>query len=314
MILCGTALRPFSSVGPAPIVRLAADAGFAAIAVDSWPWGGCLLPDVQALAAEAAGAGMRIGLVRAPLPEEKLGRRKRLPHLAALGDKEERLAAVTLCRRVIERTRDLGAALVLLDFGRVTLPVREPDVRRLFARRELGQGNDRETGQRLLDAALADRRANGQALMDACRRALDRLLPVAEAHGAKLLVKPAATPWQVPSPRETMELCASMTGAPIAPVFSPARLTMLHALGLPLSAERREALRKAAALFEATDAVGLEHPLVPGLGEVDLGELPGDVDASPVLLTGQGDATDAEIRAAVAMVKAIKPADPSAAS
>jgi hypothetical protein len=87
-------------------------------------------------------------------------------------------------------------------------------------------------------------------------------------------------------------------------VWSPARLAVLGALGLAPSPDRRETLRKAALLGDATDAVGLDHPLLAGLGEVDPAEwkLEGGL---PVILSGPSDAADEEIMAARNVLEAV---------
>jgi hypothetical protein len=118
-----------------------------------------------------------------------------------------------------------------------------------------------------------------------------------------LAIRPAATPGQVPSPRETIELLAEFAGAPVRAVFSPARLHALTALGLGVSAERRKALREAAALVEAADVVGLDQPLPLGLGELDATELRGFPADVPLVLGGPPDASATEIRAAKKMVE-----------
>ena len=102
----------------------------------------------------------------------------------------------------------------------------------------------------------------------------------------------------MPSPRETVELIAEFAGAPVGAVFSPARLAVLTALGLGVSAERRAALRKAAMLVQAADAVGLDQPLPLGLGELGADELKGFAPELPLVLGGPPDASAAEIRAA----------------
>jgi sugar phosphate isomerase/epimerase len=257
--------------------------------------GGCRLPDVPLVAERAIRQRLTMPLLVAPMGETKLAPRKRLPSLAAPGNREERAAAVALVRQAIELSRDLGTKTFVLDFGRVNLAVDEAELRAHFARRELDEG---EVGRPALDAALAERRARGESLIDACRSSLDPLVREAERHAVRLALLPAATPWQVPSPRETTTLLEEFAGAPIATVFSPARLMLLAALGLGVSKDRRDALKAAAAVVEAADAVGLELPLLPGLGEVDLSDLNGGPADALIVLTGPPVSTDEEVAAA----------------
>src|SRR6185369_4608374 len=104
------------------------------------------------------------------------------------------------------------------------------------ARREL---EDDGPGATLLAAVLADRKRRAAEWIDGCRLALESLLRFSAPMDVVLALRPAATPWQGPSPRETVELLGEFKGAPIGAVFSPARLQVLAALGLGISAERR---------------------------------------------------------------------------
>jgi hypothetical protein len=242
---------------------------------------------------------MSLRAIYGPLPEEHLTPGRRLPFLAAADDREERLAAQKLLRRAIECTRDLGVGLWGLDFGRVLLEADETEIRSRFARRELDDG---EPGHARLARAVAQRRRLGPALLDACRSSLDAAIKLAERHQLALALRLAGTPWEVPSPRETATLLAEYAGAPLGVVHSPARLALLGALGLSVSTPLRERLREAALLVEAADAVGLEYPLVAGLGEADLTELRPTAATVPVVLSGPPDAPIDEVRAARAAI------------
>jgi hypothetical protein len=297
-------LRPPALLGPGPLIQLAADSGCAGVVLD----GGCRLPEIPLVAQRAFRQRLSLPALVAPMPEMKLAPGKRLPSLAALDDRAERAAAVDMVRQAIEATRDLGTKTVILDFGRVPLAVPEAMIRAHFARRELEEG---EIGRTAFEAALAERRKRAGPILDACRAALDPLVREAERHAVRLALLPAATPWQAPSPRETTTLLEDFAGAPIATVFSPARLMILAALGLELSRERREALRRSAAVVEATDAVGLEIPLLPGLGEVDLGELDGAPPDALIVLTAAPDTSDGEVAAVRRMLDERKPAPPA---
>jgi hypothetical protein len=290
VILCGSSLRPPFTDGPLPLVKLAGDTGCGGIFVD----GGCLLRQVTPLALKTVWAKMTLPALLAPLPDEKLSPGRRLPSLAAADDPDERLAAVALVRRLVESTRDVGIGTVVLDFGRAPISADEAVIRAHFARRELEEG---EPGHRKLAAAVHERRTLGPGLFDASRASLDALVRLAELHDLKLAIRLAGSLWEAPSPREATDLLAEYAGGPVGVVWSPARLAVLGALGLALSSDRRETLRKAALLIDATDAVGLDHSLLPGLGEVDPADLKLD-GALPLILSGPSDASDEEIRAA----------------
>lgn len=255
--------------------------------------GGCLLRQVPLLGVAARQAKLTMPALLAPVPEERPSLHRRIPSLA--GERDERAAAVELCRRAMQVSRDAGTRTVVLDFGRLPIGGEEADLRRHFARREMDEG---EPGGVLLAGLLKARRERAQEWVDGCRLALESLLRDATPMDVELAILPAATPWQVPSPRETTELLAEFAGAPVGAVFSPARLAVLTALGLGVAGERRAALKKAALLVEATDAVGLDQPLPLGMGETDPDEWAGFPAGVPFVLGGPPDASPAEIRAA----------------
>jgi hypothetical protein len=276
-------------------VKLASDTGCEGIALN----GGCLLRQVPLLGIAAFQAKLTMPALVAPVPEERLSLHRRLPSLA--GDRDERAAAVDLVVRAMQVSRDAGTRTVVLDFGRLPIGGDEDELRRHFARRELDDG---EPGATLLAAVLGERKRRAPEFLDRSRLALEAVLRYAGPMDVQLAIPPAASPWQGPSPRETLELLADFSGAPVGSVFSPARLAVLAALGLSLSAERRAALRKAAALVEVADAVGLDQPLPLGLGEGDPEELRGFAPEIPVVLCGPPDAGAAEIRAARNLLQA----------
>lgn len=287
-------MRPPGGVGPGALVRLASDAGCEGIAV----YGACLLPEVHALAAEAFAAGLTMPVLHAPLPEGGLGPGRRLPWLA--GGADEREAALDLVQRGMRAGHDLGVKTVALSFGRGTFAVSEAEIRRRFSRRELEEG---EAGHGALEALLVERKARALPLVDGCRASLEALLRIADRMEIRLAILPAATPWQVPSPRETVELLEEFAGAPLGVVFSPSRLAVLRTLGLQLSEERKKRLRAAALVVEAADAVGLEQPLPLGLGELEIDELRGFPAGTPFVLSGPADTSAAELAAAIALAK-----------
>jgi hypothetical protein len=295
VILCGSSLRPPGASGPTALIQLAADTECEGIVLD----GGCLLRQVALLGTAVRQSRLTMPALVAPIPEERLSLHRRLPSLA--GERDERAAAVDLCVRAMQLSREAGTRTLVLEFGRLPLWGEEADLRRHFARRELDEG---EPGALFLAALLAERRRRAVEVVDACRSSLEALLRFSVPMDVMLAIRPAITPWQVPTPRETTELIADFGGAPLGAVFSPARLSVLTALGLGVSAERRAALRKTAALVEASDAVGIDQPLPLGVGEIDPGELRGFPPEIPVMLGGPPDATAAEIRAAKRLVEA----------
>jgi hypothetical protein len=293
LISCASSLRPPGPSGPSALIKLASDAGCEGIVLD----GGCLLRQVPLLGIAAHQAKLTMPALLAPIPEEKPSLYRRLPSLA--GERDERSAAVELVVRAMQASRDAGTRTVALDFGRLPLGGEEADLRRHFARRELDEG---EPGATLLAGVLAERRSRAEEWVDHCRMSLEAILRYALPMDVQLAIVPAATPWQVPTPRECTELLRDFAGAPVGVLFSPARLAVLAALGLGVPAERRADLRKSALLVEVADAVGLDQPLPLGVGELDAGELRGFPPATLLMLSGSPDTSPAELKAARKLV------------
>jgi len=190
----------------------------------------------------------------------------------------------------------------LLDLGGVALAADRKAFRRAFSRREVESDGE---GAQILAAARGERQARARETLDACQYALERLLREAERRAITLLLVPAATPWQTPSPREIELLVDQLAGGPLGYAWDPARLSVLCSLGLPLADDRLKRLADGAALAIENDAVGLETGYLPGLGEQDPRVAPLAAPAkAPRIVTGRPDSTPAEVAAAIARVSA----------
>lgn len=308
MILCSTRLRPPLSLGPDRIVRLASEAGFAGIAVDT----GCSQPLLKTIATEALRSGLPVRLAGCPLPQAPLGKGKRLPRLAALDDPEERQAAVALAKETLEAATDLDIHLLAVDLGPAGLKTPETQLRLRFARREM---DDDEPGGRLLKRALEERRARAERIFDACRLALEPLLEAAGRRGATLLLPLAPTPWQLPSPREAQLLLRDFTGAPLRLVLCPAHRAVLRLLALGGPPERWPELEAHGQVVLATDQVGLDSDLLLGEGELEDEDLrlPKLAQGRPtIVVSGPVDAAFREVRRARVRLESLAPAsDPA---
>jgi len=288
MILLASDLRPPRAGGEDPLLRLAADAGADGIHLG----GGCDLELVGRVATSAIRVGVGVASLALPLPERPLSAGRRLPRLSAHA-RDEREAAIALALEGLDAAAPVGARLALLDFGEVPLTVRPGELARAFAR---GEMDEDEPGERVLAAAVAERRSLGDALGDACRWSLERLLRAAERAGVTLALPIGATPWQVPSPREAGLLGDGFAGAPLGLVWDPGRLSVLAALGLAIS----DALAHEAKAMVENDAVGIEAGYLSGLGERNARVAAHAAPVSvPRIVTGGPGATDDEVVAAI---------------
>jgi hypothetical protein len=259
------------------------------------PWTLSVVPE---LAREAARQGLNLSAFEAPLAESTLSRGKTLPRLAAFSDPEERLAAVGLGNRVIGEAQNLGASLLILDFGEVFTRPGRGAIARLFARAELEPDEAGTPQVTSWNALAADRKRQAEGLMEAAKRALDRLVPGAERAGVKLGLVPSDGPWGFPSPREAEDLLACYQGAPVAAVPDTSHWAVLVTLGLVAGPARLQSLLENAAAVIAAEAVGMSAGLLPGLGESDaraLAKRAAAVPALPVIIDGKADSRDEEI-------------------
>ena len=292
MVLLASDVRLPRGGGGDALLRLAADAGADGIHLA----GGCDLELFPRLAASALQTGVAAGALTLPAAERPLPAGRRLPRLAAHA-RDEREAAIALALRGIEAAGPVAARFAVLDFGDLALAARPGELARAFARAEMDED---EPGGRLLAAAVAERRARGEEVGDACRWALERLVRAAERSGLTLALPVAATPWQAPTPREARLLVDAFAGAPVGLVWDPGRLSVLATLGLGISDERLRALAGEAVIALENDAVGIETGFLPGLGERDarIAALAPPVSV-PRVVTGRSDSTAAETTAAV---------------
>jgi hypothetical protein len=297
MVMLASDLRPPRGGADEALARLAAETGADGVHLG----GGVDLDLHMPLAATALRLGVAVPSLAVPLPERRLAAGRRLPRLAAHA-RDEREAAIALTLRGLEAAAAVAARIAVLDFGEAPLTVRPGELARPFARAEMDED---DAGGRLLARAVAERRTLAEALGDACRWSLERLVRAAERAGLTLALPVAATPWQVPSPREAQDLLGGFSGAPLGLVWDPGRLSVLATLGLAISDERLRALAEKAVLAIENDAVGIDAGYLPGLGERDgrVAALSAPASA-PRVVTGGPDATDAEIAAAVASIRA----------
>ena len=288
MILCAASLRPPYAVGPDRIVRLAAEGGFDGLAVDH-----AAPLDVVALVATAGlRSGVPVALGTSPVAATLLPERKRIPHLVARDDTDERLAARKLGREALELGGPLGIRRFIIEFGPAGLRTAEAGFRLGFARAEMDQG---EPGQRQLRRALDERKQVGQQLLDACRSALEVLLPVAERNDIELVLPIAASPWQVPSPREALLLLEEFRGGRLGVALCPARRAVLERLKLLGPKERWPLLAAATRVVLATDEVGLDSDLLLGTGELEVAAPEGIPAEAAVVVSGPPASTIREV-------------------
>jgi hypothetical protein len=295
MVFLATELRPPSARDA--IVRLAADSGAAGIHMS----GGTPLDFLTWLTGVARGVGLAVGSLVLPLPERALSGVRRLPRLAA-PERDERTAAIELATQGLLASAAAEVRFAVLDFGPVTLSTPPGAIARAFARRELGED---EPGEAVWAAAVDERRARAPALADACLWALEALTRAAEPVGVRLVLPTAPTPWEVPSPRESGALLETFAGAGVGAAWDPGKLSVLCALGLPISDKRLAALAETAVLVLDNDAVGIGAGYLPGLGERDprVAAIRPPATVPRIVLGGPGS-TDAEVAAAVARAAA----------
>lgn len=282
-MLCASEMRFAFGQGAVELVRLAVDAGYSGLAIGP----AASQRDLAPLVAEAAGAGLQVPVVAAPLNDRPLAPGRRMPYLASLDDGDERLSAFRLVEDTWAAAAPLGMSFFPLDLGAIALHADGQAIAYHFARRELDED---EPGERRWRALLAERRALSARVLDACCESLDRLLPRAEAAGFEIGLQMTG-PWGAPTPREAETLLDTYRGAPLGLIWDESRIQALTAAGVGPSAERRLRLARATRVLRCSEAVGLETGLAPGLGDPDgTGALELGLPAATANGTGTGKA------------------------
>jgi len=305
MLLLDLGLRPVRTFGPDAVSRLAAQLGVEGIAVGPET---ATLGELEALLPAAFQAGAPVHVLPAPTPATPLAPHKRLPSLCG-EDGDERAAALALVETLAEQARTFSIGRVTLSLGFVPLAVTPASFRRAFDRRtwrdEGGFGVAPSPDTALGPEAFAERQGRSPRLLDAARFSLEKLVDLGERHGLTFLLEVAGTPWGFPGPREALTLLGEFRGSPLALVWDPARLSVLHTLGLGQSPTRLAELAARAGLVRFHDAVGVEVGYLPGLG----GPLPAPLAALappvavPWVVAGRPDTTEVELAEAVATLR-----------
>lgn len=296
MILLGTELRPGGDPSAAAIIRAAGDAGYEGLGIGPW----CTRAQMIDLVTGGAAAGLTVPMAASPLLEAfPLPPGKRLPFLAATEDPEERLAAVDLFKATLDAAVPLGVRLFTVQLGDVALAIRPEELARRYRRRELGED---EPGEKALESAFAERRARSPRILDACRSSLDRLTTLAERANVTVALEVSGGPWGSLTPREAATLLDEYRQAPLGVVWDDARMQVLWTLGVGPLPERAAALKAAARLRRANEAVGIDVGFLPGQGDpnpsvVETLPPPTDPDV-PIVVSGRGDSTVDELRRA----------------
>src|SRR5690606_18647768 len=114
---------------------------------------------------QMAPRGIPVMAGTAPLAERPLAAGKRLPHLAAIDDADERRAALANADEVMAALSNLGARYLLVNLGQLSLSSGTPGA--LVEHFTRGEAPDPSDGGTPLALALAERRARTAAVLDA---------------------------------------------------------------------------------------------------------------------------------------------------
>ncbi len=256
-------------------------AGFAAAAHDLG-FGGIEVSHIVTPAmlsdADAAALGIRSVHFPAPAASSPFG----LPAEALLSSTDDagRRWAVAQGYASIDFAAAAGAAAVCLHLGEA------PASRRLewaLAQRFLGG----QRGTAVYSAALAEvetdrARVAGPAL-DAARRSLEELASYARPRGVRLGIESRVQYWQIPTFGELGLLLAESDPAVVGFWYDCGHVQVLHNLGFHQHDAWLAAYAARIVGVHLHDVAGLRDHLVPGLGELDFGQIMAFVPGSAVL-------------------------------
>jgi len=260
------------------------------------------LQTLPQVAAAAFSSGQRLQGGSAQIPAQTLGPGKRSPYLSS-DDREERLAAIKSVQETLKQLSLLGATQAVVNLGGV--PVK-PGRALVESRFERGELFDAEGVGGLVEALIEKRSRLSDALLDQACWGLERIIPMAEATGMTLSVAVAEGPWSCPSPREALFLLQEFEGAPLGLGFSTGAWSVLETLGVAGAAERLSQVVAQASAIACSDAVGLRHGFLPGLGEADFERLlQRRATQTPLIVQGGPETTKRELAHAVEFIRSV---------
>jgi sugar phosphate isomerase/epimerase len=200
-------------------------------------------------------------------------RRGTAPGLAAPGlaaiDRDEQAAAFERAEWVLRAGAALGASQLIVDLGEIRELQRDwVVVRDLFQRGSF----DARSAQRFVEMRLVA----GAPHLDMARRALDRLLRLAEDAGMSILLRNPRRVIGLPAARELDEVLRDFAGAPLGPLCDLPAAHLQELMGFaPLELALSTFGNGPAWGFG--DACGPIGALAPGGGLLDCGSLAGRI-------------------------------------
>ncbi len=224
-------------------------------------------PLFQQVVAALKGSGLDVFSLHnfCPIPEPvPWDRVSAEPFLLSHLDREERHRAVRWTIRTMEHANDLGARVVVLHCGRVSM---DPELDRLKAlwRAEGAQG---EAFRTLLAHKIEERRAGAAPHIDSLLWSLDRLAREAERLHVVLGLENRAHYHELPGPEDHEAIFAALEGAPLGYWHDTGHGHLMEVFGWGdpsqlLSARKAELLG-----MHLHDAKGMEDHLPPGSGTI----------------------------------------------
>ncbi len=239
-------------VEPKRWLAAAEEAGVGAVALS------CELDDGDwsALAAQLMERGIPVPVLESPGPR----RRWSNAELSAL-DREESRTAVEAAKFGLLRAAELGAGHVVLQLGSVE--VLRPDWVRLRERFVRGGLDDD-----VADEWMARRRRAVDKHLDAARRALDALLPAADASRVTLCLRNGARFIDLPTAMELEGLRGEFSGAPLAGAWDMAAGHLQDVMGFVSFGRTQRAFGTENGVSYVGDAAGPVGALGPGRGDL----------------------------------------------
>jgi sugar phosphate isomerase/epimerase len=196
-------------------------------------------------------------------------------------DKEERACAVEAVTASIRLAEQVGAQVVIVHAGRVTVdPNLEKELRALY---DQGQKESEEYGD--LKAELAEERArNAERCLDAVRWSLERLANIADSAGVRLGLENRVHYYEIPLPDELDLLLQDFAG-PAVFWFDTGHAYVLEELGFvnhsewlsgfgeQLAGSHLHDVRVVREGPDPNDNAGLQDHMIPNTGVVDFAEV-----------------------------------------
>lgn len=197
--------------------------------------------------------------------------------LSAL-DEDEWQKALTYTTYTLEAADRAGASAVVLHLGDSGADRRKSEYLEIADSQEI----ETDKGRRFLSDIAAERKANSGIHLDRVKKALERLIPVAERYGIRLGLENRYYITQTPDFHETGVLLDNFKGAPVGMWLDWGHAEVQKLFGYQGIDSYLDAYGENLVGFHIHDVTGRRDHRPPGMGDVDFSHYQDWIRKSPI--------------------------------